>query len=274
MVVSDDTVESIVDALVSDAVYALLDQQIEITDNGFQHNQQHISVATVHTESIWRDSSIDLVIDTITSNPGKREEKKHTKAGADKVIFCCPTTELPVVHIGANEQAMETAGSAISGGGPESAAVQPIIDILTAAFGVDHAVATTIKGNLCGSACDCQGACECYEHTDDIPAPVLVSALTVLTLQTKRALAVQTIHDALIHASESLYYQGIVAVAHDSLPPDGVIGESVSALVDLSRTQVDGRLISLKLWYDREWSYANRIVELTADYGKIKKGKK
>lgn len=283
MVASDESPEAIVDALVSDAIYASLEEAISPAEGGFQHREQHVNVRPVRTESVWSGHDIDIVIDTLTAEPTKKTLLKHQNAGAKRVVFAAPSADFPAAILGSTEDVIKEPGDAITVGGAVEAAAAPVRDILAGVFSVEHSIATTVDGVVgcagagscdCGDTCECESGCSCCSaDTARVPAPSLVASMTELICQTKRAVTAEAVNGALEKAAKAPYYQGIVAVAKDPISSDGVIGESVSAVIDASRTVADGRLVSVKIWYDREWGYANRIAELTADYGKMK-GKK
>jgi len=103
--------------------------------------------------------------------------------------------------------------------------------------------------------------------------PKLVASCSEFIFVSKHTITAEKINDSIAVAAKAPYYQGIIAVSDEPVVGDQAIGESVSGLVDVTRTEVQGgRLVSVKIWYDREWSYANRIVEITADYAKLAHG--
>jgi glyceraldehyde 3-phosphate dehydrogenase len=70
------------------------------------------------------------------------------------------------------------------------------------------------------------------------------------------------------HASEP-YFQGILGVSEEPLVSSDYIGNSHSGTVDLLLTNVvDGNLAKVVVWYDNEWGYSNRLVEMVADVGR------
>lgn len=70
-------------------------------------------------------------------------------------------------------------------------------------------------------------------------------------------------------AAAEPFYQGILAVSDEPLVSRDYIGNSNSGTVDLALTKVvDGNLIKICVWYDNEWGYSNRLVELVADVGR------
>ncbi len=278
MVATDASPETVVEALMSDAIYASLEETVQPAESGFRHEERHVHIRPVRTERVWHGHDIDIVIDTITAEPTKETLRKHQNAGAKRVVFAAPSPDFPVVILGSNEDTLKKVGDALTAGGAAQAAVTPVRGILADAFSIEHSVTTTIDGVLgCTSAgvCDCDEACTCCDSPQggNVPVPSLVASMTELTCIVKHTVTTETLNAALEKAAAAPYYQGIVVTMKDPVLSDSVIGESTSAVVDLSRTATDGRLVSVKVWYDREWGYANRIAELTADYGKTKGGK-
>ena len=70
-------------------------------------------------------------------------------------------------------------------------------------------------------------------------------------------------------AAKEDYYQGILDATDENLVSSDFIGNPCSSIVDLPLTAVtDGNLLRVVAWYDNEWGYSNRLVELTADVAK------
>ena len=79
---------------------------------------------------------------------------------------------------------------------------------------------------------------------------------------------VEDINLAFRRASEEDFYQGILGVSDEPLVSRDFIGNSHSGVVDLPLTKVvGGNLVKVMVWYDNEWGYSNRLVELVADIG-------
>jgi glyceraldehyde 3-phosphate dehydrogenase len=104
-----------------------------------------------------------------------------------------------------------------------------------------------------------------------VPTPVV--SLSDVTALLKRDVTVEELNAAFKKAAGQPYYQGILAVSEEPLVSSDYIGNSNSGTVDLLLTKVvDGNLVKVMVWYDNEWGYSNRLVELVADVGKaIKK---
>jgi len=101
-----------------------------------------------------------------------------------------------------------------------------------------------------------------------VPTPVV--SLSDFAVLLKRDTSVEEINEAFKKAAAEPYYQGILAVTEEELVSMDFRGNSHSCVVDLKLTDViGGNLIKVVAWYDNEWGYSNRLVELTADFGKI-----
>ena len=101
-----------------------------------------------------------------------------------------------------------------------------------------------------------------------VPTPVVSISDFVVLL--KRRTTKEEINEVMRKAASEPYYQGILDVTDEELVSSDFIGNSCSSTVDLNLTDVvDGDLVKVVSWYDNEWGYSNRLVELTADVAKI-----
>ena len=101
-----------------------------------------------------------------------------------------------------------------------------------------------------------------------VPTPVV--SLSDVTMLLKTNVSVEAVNELLVKASKEPYYQGIVAVSDEPLVSSDYIGNSNSGIVDLVLTNVvAGNLLKVVVWYDNEWGYSNRLVEMVADTGRL-----
>ena len=100
-----------------------------------------------------------------------------------------------------------------------------------------------------------------------VPTPVV--SLADFTMVLKKDVTIEDVNKAFKDAAKLPFYQGILAVTDEELVSSDFIGNSYSAVVDLSLTNVvGGNLVKVVAWYDNEWGYSNRLVEVVADVGK------
>jgi glyceraldehyde 3-phosphate dehydrogenase len=100
-----------------------------------------------------------------------------------------------------------------------------------------------------------------------VPTPVV--SLSDFVVVTKRDVTVEEVNAAFKKAADQPFYQGILEVTEEELVSSDFKGNSHSAIVDLPLTNVvGGNLVKVVAWYDNEWGYSNRLVELVADAGR------
>ncbi|MBI4089535.1 MAG: type I glyceraldehyde-3-phosphate dehydrogenase, partial [Candidatus Levybacteria bacterium] len=102
-----------------------------------------------------------------------------------------------------------------------------------------------------------------------IRVPVVVGSLSDFTFLLKKETSKEEINEVFKKEAQNPRYQDILEVTEDPLVSSDIIGNSHSAIVDLSLTQVvSGNMVKVIAWYDNEWAYANRLVEEVVMAGK------
>jgi glyceraldehyde 3-phosphate dehydrogenase len=100
--------------------------------------------------------------------------------------------------------------------------------------------------------------------------PVPTGSISDLTFIVKRPTTVEEVNEMLTKAAKEPRWLGILAVTNEELVSRDIVGRSESSLVDLNLTQViDGTLVKVVAWYDNEWGYCNRLVELVGKVGEL-----
>ncbi len=275
-IIADETPVEIADSLNNDSIYAQAAHKFSTVKNELFVDDEPVVIGLADD---WGIKSVDVVIDCVAESATMSAAKAYFAQGAAKVVFAAAADDVNEIILGVNEHELKTSGDAISAGGAAMCAVRPVRDIVADVCGVEQMLVTTVNGVLgcgsgggcdCGDTCKCDGDC-CMQNVESVPAPTLVASMSELVCLASRNVTVEKLNEAIVKAVKEPYYQGIIAATDLLLKPDAVIGESVSGIVELPRTVVQGHLVSIKLWYDRDWGYANRLVELAADLGKTSK---
>ena len=95
-----------------------------------------------------------------------------------------------------------------------------------------------------------------------IRVPVSTGSISDMTFVTRRPTTVEEVNQALVQASTSDRWKGILAVTNDPIVSSDIVGRPESSIVDLALTQViGGDLVKVVAWYDNEFGYCNRLVE-------------
>lgn len=250
----------------------------------------------------WADLNIDLVLECTGTFSDRVTGEQHLAAGAQRVLFSQPAqadVDATVVW-GLNEASLGDDCQIVSAGSCTTNALCPVLKILDDRFGIEAGSITTVH-----SAMNDQPVLDAYHHTDlrktraafhsiipvdtglaiGVPrilpglagrltahalrVPTLnVSALDV-TLQTRQSCSVTAVNDALTEAAEGKL-SGVLGVTTEPLASCDFNGESCSGVVDASQTQVAGeRLVKVLIWFDNEWAYANRLLDISQYMGSL-----
>jgi glyceraldehyde 3-phosphate dehydrogenase len=250
----------------------------------------------------WKDLKVDVVIESTGFFTNGEAAGAHIKAGAKKVVISAPAKDdtVKTIVIGANDEELKNAGDVISNASCTTNSIAAVMDIMDREFGVEKAMLTTVHSDTAsqsladgpkkdlregraapqnivptttGAAIAVTKTVPSLQDKFDglsvrVPTPVV--SLSDVTMVLKRNTTVEEINQVLKKASNEPYYQGIVAVSDEPLVSSDYIGNAASGTVDLELTNVvDGNLAKVVVWYDNEWGYSNRLVELVADVGKL-----
>lgn len=249
----------------------------------------------------WSDLMVDVVIEATGKFNDAKTARTHIESGAKKVLVSAPVGggNAPVVLLGVNEDALAKADEVISNGSCAANCVSPVVAVIDHAFGVDKVMTTTIHGYVTdqrlqdGIAADLRSARDGAQNIvpmTQVPAPAgqaldrLANASDGLTIHvptsvvalndcvfiTKKSVTVEEVNEVFRKAATEPFYQGILGVTDEPLVSSDFIGNSYSAIIDLGLTRVvGGTMIKVVAWYDNEWGYSNRLVEMAADVGRL-----
>ena len=244
----------------------------------------------------WRELGVEVVIESTGLFTDRDSAAKHLAQGARKVIISAPATNPDVtVAIGVNfEQAYDRERHAvISNASCTTNCLAPVAKVLNDAVGIERGLMTTIHAytadqrlqdlphkdlrraraaaiNLIPASTgaakaiglvipELQGKLGGFA----VRAPVPTGSVVDLTVQCSRETSVQEINAAMRAASESGPLAGIMQYSEDPLVSTDIVRSPYSAIVDSLLTMVmDGTMAKVIAWYDNEWGYSNRLVDL------------
>ena len=248
----------------------------------------------------WRDMDIDVVIESTGFFTDEEGASKHIQAGAKRVVISGPTKSegVDTIVLRANDDVIASATQVVSNASCTTNSLGAVMAVLDAEFGVEKSMLTTIHSYTASQriqdapAKDLREGRSAAENmvptttgaaiavTKTLPqlqgkfdglsvrVPTPVVSLSDVTALLKRNVTVDEINQAFRKAASDSFYQGILGISEEPLVSRDFIGNSHSGIVDLPLTKVvDGNLIKVMVWYDNEWGYSNRLVELVADIG-------
>jgi glyceraldehyde 3-phosphate dehydrogenase len=288
-----------------DSNYGTYQHEVTFDDKNVIVNGTPVQVLAVKdpAELPWKDLGVDVVIESTGLFTKHDDLKKHIDAGAKKVVLSAPEkddNDHDTYVIGVNEQNMKPEHQVFSNASCTTNCITPVASIIETNFGIEKAMMTTVHSYTASQrlqdapAKDLREARNAAENivptstgasiaaAKALPAlegifgglsvrvPTPVVSLSDFAIATKRAVTKEEVNEAFKKAAADPYYQGILDVTEEELVSSDFIGNSHSAIVDLSLTNVvGGNLLKVVAWYDNEWGYSNRLVELTADVGKL-----
>lgn len=250
----------------------------------------------------WGDLKVDVVIESTGRFTTSDTAGAHLTAGAKKVVISAPTKsdDVDTIVIGANDDKLKGSTPIVSNASCTTNSVAAIMDIMDREFGVEKAMLTTVHSDTASQTLTdapskdlregraapqnivptTTGAAIAVAKTVpslvgkfdglSVRVPTPVVSLSDVTMLLKRSTSKDEINDVLKKAANEPYYQGIVSVSDEPLVSSDYIGNSSSGTVDLELTNVvDGTLAKVVVWYDNEWGYSNRLVEMVADVGRL-----
>ncbi len=250
----------------------------------------------------WRDLNIDVVIESTGFFTNPADARKHIDAGARKVVISAPAKGegAKTIVLGVNEDQVTVEDQILSNASCTTNCIAPVMKVLEDNIGIDKAMMTTVHSYTASQklqdapAKDLREARSAAENivptttgaskaaaltipslqgkfnglSVRVPTPVV--SLSDITAVTKRPTSKEEINELFKRAAADPYYQGILDATEEELVSIDLRGNSHSSIVDLKLTDViGGTLIKVVAWYDNEWGYSNRLVELSADFGKM-----
>lgn len=251
----------------------------------------------------WGELGVDVVIECTGLFTKPEDARAHIDAGAKKVVISAPAKGdgAKTIVLGVNEDEVTSDDQILSNASCTTNCIAPVMKVLEDFIGIDKAMMTTVHSYTASQklqdapAKDIREARAAAENivptttgaskaaAKTIPSlqgkfnglsvrvPTPVVSLADITAVTKRPTSVEEINDIFRKAANEDYYKGILAATDEELVSIDYRGNSNSAIVDLKLTDViEGTLIKVVAWYDNEWGYSNRLVELSVDFGKMR----
>ncbi|MBB5211275.1 type I glyceraldehyde-3-phosphate dehydrogenase [Microbulbifer hydrolyticus] len=280
-----------------DTVHGRFHGSVAVHDDMLHINDDIIAVT--HHEQLeqldWRDPQVDIVLECTGSFTERQRAELHLKAGAKKVIFSQPAqsdVDATIVY-GVNDTALTGNETIISAASCTTNCSIPVIAALENAFGIDAGVITTIH-----SAMNDQPVNDAYHHTDlrktrsaissiipvdtglargierilpDMAGKFEAQAMRVptvnvsaidLSVQLHKSVTQAEVNSVLKRAAETRF-EGVLGYTEEPLASCDYNHDPRSGIVDASQTRVaGGRLVKVLIWFDNEWGFANRMLDV------------
>lgn len=290
-----------------DSSYGTYGRDVSFDETGIIVNGQHVRVYSEKEPANlpWRDHEVDVVIESTGFFTDPAKARVHIdQAGAKRVIISAPAKGdgSDTIILGVNEDQLQRDGvsDVLNNGSCTTNCITPVMAVLEHTFGIEKAMMTTVHSYTASqrlqdapaknlrearaaaenivptttgasiSAAQALPALEGIFGGMSVRVPTPVVSMSDFVVVTKRDTTVEEVNQAFKAAASQPFYEGILAVTEEELVSSDFKGNSYSAIVDLPLTNVVGKnMVKVVAWYDNEWGYSNRLVELVADTGKL-----
>jgi glyceraldehyde 3-phosphate dehydrogenase len=290
-------VETIANLLKYDSVLGRFPGQIEVEGDSLRVDGEEFKVLSEKDPAAlpWGDLGVEVVIESTGLFTKREDAQKHLDAGAKKVIISAPATEPDVtVALGVNfDSAYDPERhNIISNASCTTNCLAPVAKVLHEAVGIDRGLMTTIHAytadqrlqdmphkdprraraaaiNLIPTSTGAAKAIGLVLPELDgklngvsIRAPVPTGSVVDLTFDASRETSIDELNAAIKDAASGPL-EGILSYTEDPIVSTDIITDPHSAIFDADQTMVlEGTMVKAVAWYDNEWGYSNRCVEL------------
>jgi glyceraldehyde 3-phosphate dehydrogenase len=281
-----------------DSNYGPFPGTVEATESGFSVNGQEVRVLAERDPAAlpWADLGADVVIESTGLFTDRENASKHLDAGAKKVVISAPATNpdaTVVLGVNFDEVYDRETHQVISNASCTTNCLAPVARVLQDSVGIRHGLMTTIHAytadqrlqdmphrdlrrasaaavNLIPAS---TGAAKAIGlvipelngklHGFAVRAPLPTGSVVDLTIEADRETSVQEVNAALKAAADSGPLKGLMLYTEDPIVSSDIIKNPASSIVDSELTAVmDGTMVKVVAWYDNEWGYSNRVVDL------------
>lgn len=246
----------------------------------------------------WRAERVDVVIESTGRFTDSVNARQHLTAGARKVIISAPAdSDVPAVVLGVNDDVLDMSEDVFSNGSCTTNCLAPMVKVLHEAFGIESGLMTTIhaytsdqrlhdaphsdlrraRAAALSTIPTSSGAAatigRIIPELDgkltglSLRVPVPVGSITDLTAHLLRPATVEEINEAFRAAAQTPELSSYLAYSEAPLVSADIVGNPHSAIFDAPLTQVVGEQVKVFAWYDNEWGFSNRLVELSQRVG-------
>jgi glyceraldehyde 3-phosphate dehydrogenase len=281
-----------------DSILGPFQGEIDYTDEALIVDGDELKVFSERDPAAlpWGDAGADVVVESTGLFTKRDDAAKHLEAGARKVIITAPATEPDVtLALGVNEDAYDPdSHNVISNASCTTNCLAPVAKVLNDAVGIERGIMTTIHAytadqnlqdgphkdlrraraaavNLVPTSTGAAKAVGLVLPELDgrlngvaVRAPVINGSVVDLVCEVSRPTSKEQINEAFAGKADSGRLEGILKYSEDPIVSTDIVNTSYSAVFDAPLTMViDEKLVKVVAWYDNEWGYSNRVVDLT-----------
>jgi glyceraldehyde 3-phosphate dehydrogenase len=295
------SLETMAHLLKYDSVFGRLAYDIEPTEEGIKVDGDTLKVLAVRDpkELPWGDLGVDVVVESTGIFTSRDQAALHLDAGAPYVVVSAPSSGADATFVvGVNDDTFDGAAhKVVSNASCTTNCFVPMVKVLDDAFGVERGLMTTVHAytgdqmlvdgphkdlrraraaainvvpTSTGAARATGLVLEAMQGRLDgqsLRVPVSDGSITDFTGILAREVSKDEVNDAFRAAAESGPLSGVIEFSSEPLVSSDIVGSPASCTFDSLLTQSIGNLVKIFGWYDNEWGYSNRLLDIVEIVG-------
>ncbi len=284
-----------------DSTFGPFDAEVKATGDGIAVDGKEFRVTAERDPANlpWKQLGVDIVVESTGLFTEREKAEKHLAAGARKVVISAPAKgEDITIVMGVNDDKYDAAAhTVVSNASCTTNCVVPLAKVLHDAFGIERGFMTTVHAytndqnlldlphsdlrrsraaavNIVPSSTGAAKATslampEMKGRLDGtaLRVPVQDGSITDLVCVVQREATVEDVNRAYLEASQSGPLKGFLQYTEDPIVSSDIIGNPHSCIFDARSTMANGTMVKVMGWYDNEWGYSNRLVDLVSKIG-------
>ncbi len=290
-----------------DSVGRTLPHEVKVTDGGFSVDGREVrKLETADpTEIPWGDAGVDVVIESTGIFTGRDKAAGHLAGGAKRVVISAPSNDADAtICMGVNDEVYDPAvHTVISNASCTTNCLAPMAKVLNDTFGIANGFITTVHSYTSDQALidiakatrsgkpdmrrmraaalsiipSSTGAARAIGvvlpvlkgRLDGISlrVPTPTGSITDLVVNVEADVSIDAVNEAFSAASVDASYRGVLEYTTEELVSADIVQNPASCIYSAPDTMVSGRLVKVLGWYDNEWGYSNRLIDLVAFVG-------
>jgi glyceraldehyde 3-phosphate dehydrogenase len=287
--------ETLAHLLTYDSNYGTFDASVSFDDQHMIVDGKKVRATAIKDprELPWKELGVDVVVESTGIFRKRAQAAMHLEAGAEKVLISAPSPDSDFdIMIGVNDDEYDPQSHAIvSAASCTTNSLAPVMKVVDEAFGVEQAMMTTVHSytndqmlldgphkdlrrarnaatniipTSTGAAVAVAKVLPQFEGIFDgtaLRVPTPTGSISDVTAVMKRAVSAEELNDAVRTAAEGPL-KGIVRYATEPLVLSDIQGDPHSGIFDSKLTKANGTMTKFFVWYDNEWGYSARMVDV------------
>jgi glyceraldehyde 3-phosphate dehydrogenase len=290
-----------------DSVGGMLPNEVKETDSGFSIDGKEIKKLEERdpAEIPWAANDVDIVIESTGLFTAREKAAGHLTGGAKRVVISAPSGDADaMICMGVNDDAFDAeAHTVISNASCTTNCLAPMAKVLNDKFGIEQGFITTVHAYTTDQQLQDQAVATRSGKPDlrrmraaalsiipsstgaaraigvvlpelkgkldgtSLRVPTPVGSITDLVANLSREASIDDINAAFAEASQSAATRGVLEYTDEPLVSADIVGNPSSCIYSALDTMANGKFVKVLGWYDNEWGYSNRLIDLVSFIG-------